>query len=406
MATKIKNLEMHVRSYRVQFWRGKTRHVIPLNTADLGEALKLRDQIMNGDDLIAEALAMRAAGRRAWHLMDRVSGLTATHGVELATAYAETLEGFITPWTALPIEAWHTEGNRKTGQPHSQRTRDDAKTVLSDLKAFLRTKNLPLVIESFSPEVAAQWKMEMQAAGVHVKTLKKKLSMAHSLWAFALRNKIIKLSENPFKGLSPPVPDVPDSEREQPILDMAPVLKQWPETDSMGQCTRIMALSGMRPEEVALLKVEDCKDEWFNIRKSKTPAGVRRVPIHSLLKPMIATLTSGRDSSEFLIERGGVGKRGRATVFTKAFTYAVDKMGIANRMEGKRRGLINLYSIKRRAVAILEWSDVPESTVARVLGHKRAGFNSFAQYNPMGPETTQLRQAVELLHLNKIVPPE
>lgn len=121
---------------------------------------------------------------------------------------------------------------------------------------------------------------------------------------------------------------------------------------------------------------------------------------------MIKTLCNGRNPSEFLLERGGVGKRGRATVFTKAFTYAVEQMGIAKKIEGKRRGLINLYSIKRRVVAILEWSDVPESTVARVLGHKRAGFNSFAQYNPMGPETTQLRQAVELLHLNKIVPPQ
>ena len=68
--------------------------------------------------------------------------------------------------------------------------------------------------------------------------------------------------------------------------------------------------------------------------------------------------------------------------------------------------LINLYSIKGRATAILEWSDVPESTVARVLGHRRDGFNSFDAYNPMGPHASQLRTAVEVLHLDKIEPPK
>jgi hypothetical protein len=76
MAVKIKNLEMHGRFYRVQYWRDNKRHVIPLNTADQSEALKLRNQIINGDGVIDEALALRTTGRRAWHVQDRVSAIS------------------------------------------------------------------------------------------------------------------------------------------------------------------------------------------------------------------------------------------------------------------------------------------------------------------------------------------
>jgi integrase len=65
---------------------------------------------------------------------------------------------------------------------------------------------------------------------------------------------------------------------------------------------RISALSGMRIEEVGGLKVEDCSGDAFNIRKSKTEAGVRRVPIHTALRPLIARRTSGKRPDAFLIE--------------------------------------------------------------------------------------------------------
>jgi len=404
MVHKVKNLERHGRFFRVQFWRNGKRHVVPLNTADVGLAINLRNQIMAGDDLITEALGMRAAGHTAVGLRERVWEIQANRGDDIATAYVDAVDGFATPWKALPIESWHTEGNRKTAQPHSTRTRDDAQTALRELERFIKAKGKPLIIEAVTPELAAQWKMQMQADGVHIKTIKKKISIGNSLWTFTLRNNIVKLPTNPFKGLSPPVPTVPDTEREQPILDMGPVLSRWPDKDSMGQVVRMMALSGMRPEEAAQLRCRDAEGGWFNIRKSKTTAGVRKIPIHSKLKPLIARLRKNREPDDFLIEHGGVGKRGRATVFTKAFGYAAPKMGIAVKVEGKRRGLINLYSIKRRATAILEWNDVPESTVARLLGHRRDGFNSFEAYNPMGPQSSQLRAAIELLHLKKIKP--
>ncbi len=406
MALKVKNLEKHGRYFRLQFWRDGKRHVVPLNTRDEAEAVRLRNQIMEGGDLISEAIGLRAAGKNSAHMRERVWDIQAKRGAEIATTYADILNGAATPWSVLPIEAWHTEGNRKTAQPHSRRTRDDAKTALAELEAFIKNQGQPLIIESVTPELAARWKMKMQAGGMHVKTIKKKVSIGNSLWAFAMRNKVIALSENPFKGLSPSVPVVPDTEREQPILDMGPLLTKWPETESMGQVIRIMALSGLRPEEVAQLRVGDTEGGWFNVRKSKTPAGVRKAPIHSKLRPMVERLCKDRKTDDFLIEHGGVGKRGRATVFTKAFGYAAPKLGIAVKLEGKRRGLINLYSIKRRATAILEWSDVPESTVARLLGHRRDGFNSFDAYNPMGPHSSQLRTAVEVLHLDKIEPPK
>jgi integrase len=67
----------------------------------------------------------------------------------------------------------------------------------------------------------------------------------------------------------------------------------------------ILALSGMRREELCMLRIRDCDADAFNIRAAKTRAGIRRVPIHPDLMDVVAKRTAGKPLDAFLIHELG-----------------------------------------------------------------------------------------------------
>jgi integrase len=70
--------------------------------------------------------------------------------------------------------------------------------------------------------------------------------------------------------------------------EIAPLL-DGPSDPELADAIRIAALSGMRIEEIYRLTVANCRDGWFDVKTSKTRAGIRRVPIHSALVEIVAS---------------------------------------------------------------------------------------------------------------------
>jgi len=121
---------------------------------------------------------------------------------------------------------------------------------------------------------------------------------------------------------------------------------------------KVAALSGMRLDEVCGVKVVTGEDgkQWFDLRESKTQAGVRMVPVHP-------------DLSGIVGDKDVLFPDARSEVMTKRFTRLRRRLKVTDTREGRRRDLVNFHSFRRWFVTKAEQAGVPEATVAAVVGH-------------------------------------
>ena len=139
------------------------------------------------------------------------------------------------------------------------------------------------------------------------------------------------------------------------------------------------------------LKVTDLKKksgvEILMIKDAKTRAGVRNVPIHPDLKPVIKRLT--RDSSDdYLIteqQEDQFGKRSNA--IGKRFGRLKTKLGF-----GKEHVF---HSIRKTVITILENAGVPEGVSADIVGHEKKTM-TYGLYSAGTSEQKKL-EAIKLL---------
>lgn len=181
--------------------------------------------------------------------------------------------------------------------------------------------------------------------------------------------------------------------------------------DVTRQVTLIGLLSGMRQGEIVTLQVgdivEDAGDGFgkvFDLKASKTEAGVRRVPVHPDLNKLIDALVVGEDGqrrpdSDWLFaEFSAMANPG--DTFGKRFRLYRETRGVDDKQEGQRRSKVNFHSTRRWFVTEAERAGQPETTVALVVGHeteKREDI-TFGVYSG-GASGAQRRACVEAVKL-------
>ncbi|MBK3411401.1 MULTISPECIES: hypothetical protein [Methylobacterium] len=125
----------------------------------------------------------------------------------------------------------------------------------------------------------------------------------------------------------------------------------------------ISALSGMRLEEVAGLKVKDCANGCLRVTDAKTPSGLRTIPAHSALVPIITRRTAGKGPDAYLFddleEQQPGSKRDRSAPVSQAFTRERRRLGVDERAsDEQRQSNVDFHSWRRwfirQAVAGLE----------------------------------------------------
>src|SRR5207249_2520638 len=105
---------------------------------------------------------------------------------------------------------------------------------------------------------------------------------------------------------------------------------------------RIAGLSGMRIEEVCSLRVRDLADGLFHVVDAKTAAGIRDVPIHSALAPIVAARTARSRPDDVLFHElpppplSRVEDDRRSDPASKAFTRYRRSVGVDERAPGQR----------------------------------------------------------------------
>jgi hypothetical protein len=303
------NLEKVANAYRCQLAVparlrpiiGKAKLVKGLGTGDLARAnmLKLRvlhdfrktlhdaERKLKGqkdDPLMAEALQWREAFALQWReafaleaeeedggpnspdyvstaLEARYEELVKAEGNQRASAMVKVAAGKEMPIVAL-IDDWLTERGMRPRQVH------DFRRAVTKLTTWLAAQGHPPTIEGVTKRIASDYRMAtFVRPGVNPKTANKDISALSSLWKFAMRRALV--DSIPWAGQSL-IASNGGSERihKLPFEDheVARLLRASSErlpanhlkpTPTLKDAITIRALSGMRVEELARMKVAD-----------------------------------------------------------------------------------------------------------------------------------------------------
>jgi integrase len=252
--------------------------------------------------------------------------------------------------------------NWKSQLTISQRT---AEQYAKDVKVFI--EQFP-VIEDVNKKGVSLWLDGLSAKGVSRDTQLRIIKGCRNYWKYLSRYNIKGMVEQPFnqviladkgKKKAPREPFEP-----QEIVELWSMAKSRQE-DTLADLIALGAYTGARIEELCSLMVKDVSEDVFNIIDSKTSAGVRAVPIHSHIKPIIKRL---RDNSKdgYLLPNLTVGKFGdRSNTMSNRFSKLKVKAG-----HGRTKVF---HSLRHTLVTTLVNAGVMEFHIADIVGHEKKG---------------------------------
>jgi integrase len=455
------NLEKVANSYRVQLSVpsrlrpiiGKAKLVRGLKTGDLARAnmLKLRvlhdfkkalhdaERKLKGqreDPLMAEALQWREAFELeakegtgepdsstyvSTALEARYEELVKREGEERASSMVKVAAGRETP-IAILIDDWLTERGMKPRQVL------DFTRAVTKLTTWLALEGHQPTIEGLTKRIASDYRMAaFVRPGMNAKTANKDISALSSLWKFAARRALVEA--NPWQGQSLPKVSTDGANgtvHKLPFEDheVARLLTSNHASPMLRDAITILALSGMRVEELARMKVADLRDltgplPYVALRGTKTQAARRDVPIHPDALPIIVRRTKdgsgrGKSADQFVFDElptppeGSAMERGQA--ITKAFGRLRTRLDIGERAEGQRQASKDLHSLRRwhaskcRDALNAGVQGFTMYTVADNLGHAKGGLGLSMTSHYAGKESLEAKaacvRAVRLPHLS------
>jgi integrase len=286
------------------------------------------------------------------------------------------------------------------------RQRLDYRRAVAKLEAWLLSRGTEPTVEAVTKRVASDYRDHFVRAGAHPKTASKDISVLSGLWKEAERKSLAQ--DNPWRGQSFPKQGVPGSARKRPPTDdeLSAILAAAPEGTLLGDAIRLLALGGMRCEELARMRVGDLQDldtplPWVDLKGSKTEAARRSLPIHSQALATYLRRAEGKGVDDYVLDElktppeGSAMERGQP--ITKLYARLLARLGIGEKEEGARQGNVDLHSLRRRWITLAEQAGHPENLIASCVGHQRPGM-TFGRYS-QGPLLEQLRVVVESVRL-------
>jgi integrase len=370
------------------------------------------------DPLMAEALEWREEFARESALGDagpdspdyvstalehRYEELVKAEGEERATAMVRVAAGKETPIAAL-VDDWLTERAMRPRQTL------DYRRAAAKLTTWLAASGHPPTVEAVTKRTASDYRMAtFVRPGVNPKTANKDISALSSLWKFAERRALVE--DNPWRGQSlPKAKAAAEGTQKRPYTDeeLAALLASEHASPMLKDAMTLLALSGMRVEELARMKVGDIRDAtgrlpYIALRGTKTQAALRDVPIHSEVLPIILQRANGKVEDAYLLDElptppvDSAMERGQP--ITKAFGRLRQRLGIDERVEGARQANVDLHSLRRCFIA--KARDAINAgaqgftmyTVAEVVGHQKGDLGLSMTSRYAGRETMEAKAA-------------
>jgi integrase len=224
-------------------------------------------------------------------------------------------------------------------------------------------------IEQVTKQEVKKWIEELIAQGNSTGTANRMLISARNYWKYLQRIDAVSLDNEPLviKNILPPAKK--KNKKGYVPFEPSAVVKLWNEAkareeDSLADLIYLGAYTGARIEELCSLKVENVTDKSFNILDSKTLAGIREVPIHSKLEPLVKRLKE-TSKDGYLLSGLTFNKYGdRSNNVGKKFGKLKTELGYETRTHV-------FHSIRKTLVTLLENAGVSEGVTADIVGHEK-----------------------------------
>ena len=327
--------------------------------------------------------------------------LATSHGGEEAALARGIANGTATP-LRLFVDAWLAEGGPKgTLTP---RTKAQYRSDLTALETWMGTAGF-FTIEQVTKRLAGRYVSDaLLGTGMNRVTANRKISAPSAYWRWLEKRGHVE-GGNPWTGQSLSKGSGREAEEDKKraftTAEMKLLLsgKKLAADVELADAIRVGALSGMRLEEVYRLEVRDTANDEFNIRTAKTPAGKRRVPVHSDLVELVARRVAGKAPGEFLFHEAGPAEPGRqrSAALSKRFGHYRQSVGVHEKAADKRHSSVDYHSLRRWWVTSARNAGIDTAVVASVVGHAAQGITDGVYHS--GPSEALRRAAVEAVKL-------
>lgn len=306
------------------------------------------------------------------YISDRAEEINTEEGPQRASLFVSIAGATATPIMLL-VETWLSE------RPVKARQKMDYRRAVVKFDAFLVAERGHPVLERVSRRIAGAYVSSRIAGGTHPKTLNKDVSALSTYWRWLETKGHVETNVWAKQGVRKK--ELPRSEGKRPFNDDEVKLLLGAEGPRyLTHAIRFAALTGMRVEEIARLKVRDCQNGIFDIHVAKTKAGVRKVPIHSGLEDLIALRMKDKKQGDYLFDElptpGILSASERSQKISKRFTQLRRSLGVDDRVEGARQARADFHSLRRwfirKAGDALQAGATGFSpwTIAQVVGHE------------------------------------
>lgn len=280
---------------------------------------------------------------------------------------------------ASPVEDW--KGSLRLTQ----------KTIDQQHRDVLKMADHFVSIEALKPQGVKAWTDKLIAEGATASTLERMMNGCRSLWRYLQDSGTLPVdAADPFIGsFRLATKRAKRNTVDRVAFTAKELAKVYRQALAGGDVVlaRLITLGayiGARIEELCSLTVEHCARGVFTINDSKTDAGVRQVPIHPVLVPVVLALKKAATDG-YLIPSTAAGKYGvRSDPHSKRFGRLKASMGFGP-------GHV-FHSIRKTVATQLEQAGVGEGIAADILGHEKKTL-SYGLYSS-GSSTKQKLAAI------------
>lgn len=200
-------------------------------------------------------------------------------------------------------------------------------------------------------------------------TVQRILSSLRSYWEYLKSLDVVEESYEPFSGLKVArkvLREAPAKRRlhfePKEVIGLHVKAIEAKDTQ-LADLISLAMWTGCRIEELCALRTDDVYDTHFVVTDAKTNAGVREVPIHKRLKPVMKRLLKASKDG-FVLSGLSENKYGdRSNAIGKRFGRLKKDAGYGHQHV--------FHSIRKTVVTILENAGVPENVVADIVGHEK-----------------------------------
>lgn len=335
----------------------------------IAAAREAREEVMKGANADDVRLGLEATIEKHLDRLGRQNGTDPTTGHPLITdGHERAIQMAYRISTGDEVALLSTYAEKYLAEVGHVQRKQSVQAKRRSLEDFRKWLGRDIEVTAVSRKTASRYRSDvLLQRGASAQTTKGELSNLSALWTWFVGQDLADV--NPWAGLGKITavskrgklgPRRPWTDEE-----LLKLIKATPKDDPLFPLTALAVYTGMRREEVCLLRKDDVQGNALSVREGKTSAAVRQVPLHPVIRPLVNRLAK-QTKDGYLIPgllTGGLDDK-RGHLLGKRFGNHI-------RAEGFTDPALNFHTLRNSFIHRCELGGVPETTAKLLVGHSR-----------------------------------